>query len=133
MSITKLLGINSTYMMNRFLDRDMLKIYETEKFQVSVDQYKQNDKNDFILGEAILDLKDLGDVDIALGPHLEENTCGGQVDRFFPLSVVLVRCQHLQDLLVLQGTTKSTRKKSQEYLRLILYNFGNNLQLKIKM
>jgi len=30
------------------------------------------------------------------------------------LSVVLVRCRCLQDLLVLQGTTKSTRKKSQE-------------------
>jgi len=44
-------------------------------------------------------LEDLGDVDIALGPHFEE---------------VLVRCQHLQDFLVLQGTTKSTRKKSQE-------------------
>jgi len=56
-------------------------------------------------------LEDLGDVDIALGPHLEEKTC----DRFFPLSVVLVRCLHLQDLLVLQGTTKSTRKKSQEH------------------
>jgi len=46
-------------------------------------------------------LEDLGDVDIALGPHLEEKTC-----------------EHLQDLLVLQGTTKSTRKKSQEILRL---------------
>jgi len=37
------------------------------------------------------ELEDLGDVDIALGPHLEEKTC--------PISVVLVRCQHLQDLL----------------------------------
>jgi len=33
--------------------------------------------------------------------------------RFLPLSVVLVRCRRLQDLLVLQSTTKSTRKKSQ--------------------
>jgi len=31
--------------------------------------------------------------------------------RFLPLSVVLVRCRCLQDLLILQGTTKSTRKK----------------------
>jgi len=51
----------------------------------------------------IEELEDLGDVDIALGPHLEEKTC----DRFrlktiirLSLSVVLVRCQHLQDLLV---------------------------------
>jgi len=69
-------------------------------------------------------LEDLGDVDIALGPPLEEKTC----DRFrlktiiistetghSGLSVVLVRCLHLQDLLVLQGTTKSTRKKSQQF------------------
>jgi len=33
--------------------------------------------------------------------------------RFLPQSVVLVRCRRLHDL-VLQGTTKSTRKKSQE-------------------
>jgi len=49
-------------------------------------------------------LEDLGEDDIALGPHLEVNTG----HRFLLLSVVLV-----QDLLVLQGTTKSTRKKSQ--------------------
>jgi len=54
-------------------------------------------------------LEDLGDADIALGPHLEEKT--GH-------SVVLVRCLHLQDLLVLQGTTKSTRKKAQEYMQI---------------
>jgi len=40
-------------------------------------------------------------VDFALGPHLEEKTC----DRFrlktiIRLSVVLVRCQHLQNILV---------------------------------
>jgi len=44
-------------------------------------------------------LEDLGDNDIALGPHLEEKT-----------DVVLVPCH----LLVLLGTTKSTRNKSQE-------------------
>jgi len=68
-------------------------------------------------------LEDLGDDDIALEPHLEVKTCDRfrvitiirlMNNRFLPLSVVLVRCRHLQDLLVLQGTTKSTRKKSQQ-------------------
>jgi len=43
------------------------------------------------------ELEDLGDVDIALGPHLEEKTEPNSV--FKCLSVVLVRFQHLQDLL----------------------------------
>jgi len=34
--------------------------------------------------------------------------------KFIPQRVVLVRCRRLQDLLVHQGMTKSTRKKSQE-------------------
>jgi len=49
-------------------------------------------------------LEYLGDDDIALGPHLEVKTCD------------LVRCRRLKDLLVLRGTTKSTRKKSQKLL-----------------
>jgi len=56
--------------------------------------------------------EDLGDDDMALGPHLGEKPC----DRFLPLSVVLVRCHRLQNLLILQGTTKSAREKSQELL-----------------
>jgi len=55
-------------------------------------------------------LEDLGGDDIALGPH-------------FPLSVVLVQCRRLQDLLVLQGTTKSTRKKSQERVTCLILGF----------
>jgi len=39
------------------------------------------------------ELEDLGDVDIALGPHLEEKT---KKEGF------LVQCQHLQDLLALE-------------------------------
>jgi len=72
--------------------------------------------------------EDLGDDDIALGPHLEVKTCDQfwmktiirQSDstetghRLLPQSVVLERCRRLQDLLVRQGTTKSTRKKTQE-------------------
>jgi len=58
-------------------------------------------------------LEDLGDDDIALGPHLEEKTCV----RFRSVG----RCcpRGLQDLLVLQGTTKSTRKKSQDLFAFI--------------
>jgi len=52
-----------------------------------------------------ISLEDLGDANIALGPHLEEKTC----DR---LKTII----RLQDLLVLQGTTKSTRKKSQVFI-----------------
>jgi len=58
----------------------------------------------------------LADEDIVLGgPQFEVKT----YDRFRLKtiirlsSVVLVRCRRLQDLLVLQGTTKSTRKESQ--------------------
>jgi len=47
----------------------------------------------------VSELEDLGDDDIALE---------------VPLSVVLVRCRRLQDLLVLQGTRVSTKNKSQE-------------------
>jgi len=75
--------------------------------------------------EALGDLEDLGDDDIALGPHLEVKTCNRfrlkTIIRLISLishqslSVVLVRCRHLQDLLVLQGTTR-TRVKSQELL-----------------
>jgi len=45
------------------------------------------------------ELEDLGDVDIALGPHLEEKTC----DRFRLKTIIRLslRCQHLQDLLVM--------------------------------
>jgi len=57
--------------------------------------------------------------------HLRHKTCWWWFStetghRFFPQSVVLVRCRRLQDLLVLQGTTKSTRKKTQELLRLLI-------------
>jgi len=38
-----------------------------------------------------------------------------------------VRCQHLQDLLVLQGTTKSKRKKSQELFQYLLIKFPNDI------
>jgi len=56
-------------------------------------------------------LEDLGDDDIALGTHFEVKTC----DRFWLKTIIrLVRCRRLQDLLVFQGTTKLTRKKSQE-------------------
>jgi len=51
-------------------------------------------------------IEDLGDDDIALGPHLEEGKIW-----FLPQSVVLVGCCRLRDILVLLGTTKSTRKK----------------------
>jgi len=67
-------------------------------------------------------LEGLGDDDIALGPHLEVKTCHQTLDGFqpkpvtgLPLSVVLVPCRRLQDLLVLQGTTKSTRNKTNPY------------------
>jgi len=77
--------------------------------------------------------EDLRRDDIALKPHFEEKTCDryqlktiirlmspvkSRSDwwwfstetghRFLPQSVALVRCQRLQDLLVLQGTKKST-------------------------
>jgi len=52
---------------------------------------------------ALYVLEDLGDVDIALGPHL--------------------------DLLVLQGTTKSTRKKSQELCMYALYVCSESLDI----
>jgi len=68
------------------------------------------------------DLEDLVDEDIALGPHLDTKTfvsLNMVFNRnrslvFTSKCVVLVRCRRLQDLLVLQGTTKSTRKKSHE-------------------
>jgi len=46
---------------------------------------------------------------------------------YLPLSVVLVRCHRLQDLLVLQGTTNSTRKMSQAYAFYCI----NQLQLQL--
>jgi len=54
-----------------------------------------------------IQLENLGDDDIALGPLLEVKTV-------LPLSVVLVRCRRPKSSIVLQGTTKSTRKKFQE-------------------
>jgi len=62
-------------------------------------------------------LEDLGDDDIALGPHLKEKTCD-----WFRLKTIISLMKpvtgfflYVIDLLVLQGTSKSTRKKSQEY------------------
>jgi len=45
--------------------------------------------------------------------HYKTTLRGVSGHRFLPLSAVLGRCRRLQDL-VLQGTMKSTRKKSQQ-------------------
>jgi len=49
-------------------------------------------------------LEDVGDVDIALGPHFNE-----EKNRWW---VHMVRWRRLHDLLVVQGTTKSTIERS---------------------
>jgi len=63
------------------------------------------------------ELEDLGDVDIALGPH-------------FPLSVVLVRCQHLQDLLVLLLLLKTRVTLSMSMHTVIQRSFSFFLELR---
>jgi len=73
----------------------------------------------------MVELEDLGDDDMALGPHFEGETC----DRFRLISIIRLsdlRCLRLDDLLVLQGTTKTTRKKAQEFYPHVLVDLGDD-------
>jgi len=93
-----------------------------------------------IFHNTIHKLEDLGDDDIALGPHLYIDVKIISLMMVFnrnlsqqvlPLSVVLVR--RLQDFLVLQGTTKSTRKKSQQFTKRSKVNRADKLMEKRKV